>query len=318
MNVSEIKIIGVGATGNQVLERIPSGSINNTDCIVCDVDEQELAKSSVQHKVLIEAGMIESRPMQNIIEKGMDSVLNSELNVAMNAAINNFDQLDSLFDESSKAAILIARLGNTCEAGITPVLAQIAKKRGLFVGAIVYTPFDFEGELTKRIANIGLKKLHNDCDVVLKIKHSKIQKLYGNLGFKSSFGKADDIIIRLAKILLPMGFVNNYSLDLNLFINKHQESTPFFIGIGEGNGNTKAKNAIELALKSTLSERDVFEEVSEVLLQINHGNIEISTIEIQEMKDFIFSILKKTCPIAILLSVDNSIEDGLSVIVIAY
>lgn len=318
MNTNEIKIIGVGLAGNQVLERIPFGTIQNADLIVCDVDAKDLAKSSLTHKILLGTGLVEYLSIERQVEIGMDSVLNSQLDMSINSAIDSFEQIDSLFDESSKKVILIARLGDTVSAGIIPVIAQIAKKRGLLVVAIVYTPFDFEGELRRKIAGKVLKKLRDVCDCVLVIKHSKVGKLYGNLGFKNSFGKADDVVIRLSKIALSLDFVSKDSLNLNLFFNKNHENKPFFIGIGEGDGNERAKEAIELALKNTLSERETFEGVSDVLLQINYGSFKITSDEIEEMGDFILDTLRQESPVTISLSEDISFGDTISVIVIAY
>lgn len=318
MNTNEIKIIGISSLALDTLERISIGTIKNTDFIVCDMDADRLARSSMQNKILLGTGKIKSLSFERQIELGMDSVINSELDVAINSAIDSFDQLDSLFVEDSKMAILVAPLGDTTGAGATPIIAQIAKKRGLFVVAIVYTPFDFFGDNLKEISNIGLKKLRNDCDFVLVIKYSKIQKLYGKLGFKSSFGKADDIVIRLAKIVSSMGSINPYRLDIILFFKKNQDNKPFFIGIGNGDGANRAKDAIELALKNTLSERDTFEGVSNVLLQINYGSTDITTDEIGEIEDVILNALKNEGSITMSMSDDISLEDALSIMIIAY
>ena len=116
MDSNEIKIIGVAAAGNQVLERISFGTIQNADFIVCDVDAKDLAKSSVHHKILLGTGLVEYLSIERQVEIGMDSVLNSQLDMSMNSAIDSFEQIDSLFDESSKKTILIARLGETVTA----------------------------------------------------------------------------------------------------------------------------------------------------------------------------------------------------------
>jgi cell division protein FtsZ len=318
MNTNENKIIGVSTLALDAVERIPIGTIKNTDFIVCDMDSDRLERSSVQNKILLGTGKIERLSLERQIELGMDSVLNSELNLAMNSAIDGFDELDSLFMEGSKTVILIAPVGCTTGAGATPVIAQIAKRRGLFVVAIVLEPFDFEGEMKTKIANKTLKKLREDCDFVLVLKYSKLGKLYGNLGFKSSFGKIDDIVIRLAKTVLPSVPINNDWLDLKLFYQKHQNDEPFFIGIGEGVGNDRAKEATELALKSTLSERETFEGVSNVVIQINCGSIKITTDEIGQMKDAILNALENKGSITVSISQDILLGDKLSVLIIAY
>jgi cell division protein FtsZ len=318
MKTNEIKIIGVGLAGHNVLERIPFETIENTDYILCDVSAENLAKSSIEDQILLGTGIVKHSSMEDKITIGMETILNSEVDLATNLAIDGFDQFDSLFGEASKMAILINYLSDTIGAGVTPVIAQIAKKRGMFVAAIVYTPFDFENKITKEIANKSLKKLRADCDFVLVIEYAKIGKLYGKLGIKNSFGKADDIVIRLAKTVTQMVSVTNDLLDLKLFFENNQNDTPFFIGIGDGNGVNRAKDAIELALKNTLSERDTLKGVSNVFLQINYGSIELTIDERLEIKNIILNAKKNKSGITMSVSEDISLDNSLSVLVIAF
>jgi cell division protein FtsZ len=318
MNTSEIKIIGIGRAGHRVVEKISFEAIKNTDCIVCDIDAKVLEKSSIQNKMLLGTGIIKYLSIQAQVEIGMDSILNSEVNSATNLAIDGFTQIDSVFDKESKLAILISHLGGTTEAGVTPVIAQIAKKRGLFVVAIVNMPFNFEGEITKKIAYEALKKIKEDSDFVLVVNHSKIGKLYGNLSLKSSERKTDEIVIRLAKTVMSMSSENIDSLDIKLFFKNNEDDKSFVIGIGDGDGETRAKDAIELALKNTLTERDTFEEVSNVLLQINYGSSEMTIDEKREIENTILNLMKKKCSITMSVSEDISLENALSIMVIAY
>lgn len=309
MTTNENKIISVGVAGNQIVERIPNGSIKDTTCIACDIDANELANISVHHKILFGKGRIKYLSIESQVEIGMLSVTKSELELATYAAIDGFDQLDSLCENNSKIITLIASLSDTTASGAAPVIAQIAKKRGLFVVAIVYTPFDFEGEIAKKVANIGLRKLRDDSDFVLVIKRSKIQKLYGNLSFKGSFEKSTAIVIRLAKIVSQA--------DDKIFFKNHNNK-PFFIGIGEGYGTERLRNAIELALKNTLSERTTIEDVSRVLLQINYGSSLVSKDEKGEINEIILKHSKKVCAITVSESEEISLGETLSILVIAY
>ena len=317
MNTNEIKIIGVGKAGHRVVEKISFEAIKNTYCIVCDIDAKNLI-GSVQNKILLGTGIIKYLSIQAQVEIGMDSILNSEVNSATNLAIDGFTQIDSVFDKESKLVILISHLGGSTEAGVTPVIAQIAKKRGLIVVAIVNTPFNFEGEITKKIAYEALKKTKEDSDFVLVVNHSKIGKLYGNLSLKSSERKTDEIVIRLAKTVMSMSSENIDSLDIKLFFKNNEDDKSFVIGIGDGDGETRAKDAIELALKNTLTERDTFEEVSNVLLQINYGSSEMTVDEKREIENSILNSMKKKCNITMSVSEDISLENALSIMVIAY
>jgi cell division protein FtsZ len=202
MNRNEIKIIGVGQAGIEVLERMQPNTIKNLDLVVCDIDTNNLSKSSVESKVQLETGKTTTLSPIILFEK--DCHLNVELDMAIDAAINAFDQIDSLITENAKMAILIADVGVTTGTGVTPVIAQIANKSGLFVVAIVYTPFNLLGENAKKTANYGLMKLSNDCDLVLVIDNNKLQKLYGTTSLKNFAKKAQEIVIRLVKMILPL------------------------------------------------------------------------------------------------------------------
>lgn len=318
MNTNEIKIIGIGRAGHRVVEKISFEAIKNTDCVVCDINAKNLAIGSVQNKILLGTGIIKYLSIQAQVEIGMDSILNSEVNSATNLAIDGFTQVDTVFDEESKMAILISHLGGTTEAGVTPVVAQVAKKRGLFVVAIVNTPFNLEGEIKKKIAYEALKKIKEDSDFVLVINNSKIGKLYGNLSFKSSERKIDEIVIRLAKTVMLLSYENIDLLDIKLFFKNNEDDKSFVIGIGDGDGENRAKDAIELALKNTLTERDTFEEVGNVLLQINYGSSEMTIDEKQEIENSILNVIKNKTAITITISEDISLENALSVMVIAY
>lgn len=318
MNTNQIKIFGIDKTGQNVLERIPFDSIENTDYIVCDINAEDLTKSSVEHKILLGTGIVKHLSIYDQIKIGMDTVINSEVDLATNLAIDSFDQFDSLFRKESKMAIVITNLADTTGAGATPVIAQIAKKRKMFVVAIAYTPFDFEGEIRKKTANKCLRKLREDCDFVLIVKYSKISKLYGKLSFKTGFEKADDIIIRLTRIVVLMKTINSYRLDTMLFFKKNQENNPFFIGIGDGNGTNRAKDAIELAFKNSLSERDIIEGASNVFLQINYGKIKMTINEIREIDKVIFNTIGIKGIITISKSEDILLENALSVLIVAY
>lgn len=309
LNIKENKIIGIGIEGNQIVQRIADNSITETTCISCDIDANELEKISVDHKILLGTGIIQHLSIDNQVEIGIDSVTKSELVFATNATINSFEQLNILYEDNSKKVILIANLGNTTSVGASPVIAQIAKKRKLFVVAIVYTPYDFMGEITKKVANLGLRKLKEDTDFTLIIKGSQIQKLYGKLSFKGSFEKSADIGIRLAKIISEK--------DSDLFF-KNNYNEPFFIGIGESSTTDKVSNALAKAIKNTLSERETINGVSQVLLQINYGNSIISVHQKIEVNEIIFKYSEKHCNITVSETEQISLGETRSILVIAY
>lgn len=315
INRNEIKIIGVGKAAIEVLERMQPNTIKNTDLLVCDIDPINLSKSSVESKIQLEIEKARTLTPVTLFEK--DCHLNVELDMAIDAAINAFDQIDSLITANAKMAILIANVGDTTGTGVTPVIAQIAKKSGLFVAAIVYTPFNLLGENAKKTANYGLMKLSDDCDLVLVIDNNKLQKLYGTTSLKNFAKKAEEIVIRLVKMILPLETTNANLLNLRLFFKEHHDDKNLFIGIGEASGKWRVRQGIEEALKNVLYYRDDIEETTNVFLDISFGNNEISIDEKAEIKRSIIQNVGKNVPVVFSVNQDVLLEDSISIIVVA-
>jgi cell division protein FtsZ len=315
MNTNEIKIIGVGTAGIEVLERMQPNTIKNIDLIVCDIATINLSKSSVENKIQLETG--KTTTLYPIIPFEKDCHLNVELDIAIDATINAFDQFVSLITENTNMAILIANVGDTTGTGVTPVIAQIAKKSGLFVAAIVYTPFDLLGKNAKKIANYGLMRLSDDCDLVLVIDNNKLQKLYGTTSFKNFAKKAEEIVIRLVKMILPLETTNSDLLNLRSFFNEHQNDKNLFIGIGEASGKWRARQAIEEALKNVLYYREDIEGTTNVFLDIYCGNNEISIDEKAEIKKSVIQNAGKDINVVFSVNQHISLEESVSIIVVA-
>lgn len=315
MNTNEIKIIGVGQAGIEVLERMQPNTIKNIDLVVCDIDTNNLSKSSVESKVQLATGKTVTLSPIILFEK--DCHLNVELDMAIDATINAFDQIDSLLTENTTTAILIANLGDIIGTGVTPVIAQIAKKSGLFVAAIVYTPLNLLGKNAKKTANYGLMKLSDDCDLVLVIDNNKLQKLYGTTSLKNFAKKAEEIVIRLVKMILPLETTNSDLLNLRSFFKEHHSDKNLFIGIGEASGKWRSRQAIEEALKNVLYYREDIEGTTNVFIDISFGNNEISIDEKAEIKRSIIQNAGKDIDVIFSVNKDISLEDSISIIVVA-
>ena len=316
MNTKEIKIIGVGKSGIAVLEGMKHDSFTNTDLIVCDIASNNLSKSSIENKIQLVTGKARTLTPITNIEK--DCHLNVELDMAMDATINAFDEINSIFTEYSKMAIVITDLGETTGTGVTPVIAQIAKNRDLSVMAIVLTPFDLMGKNAKQIANYGLEKLDEDCDFVIVIDNNKLQKIYGKTSLKNFAKKTEQIIIRLLKLILPLESKNSEQLHLVSFLTRHRKDKNLFIGIGEASGKWRARQAIEEALKNILYYRDDIQGTTTIFLDIYFGNTIVSTDEQTEIKKSVIHNAGKNANVKFSLIQDISLEESISIIVIAY
>jgi cell division protein FtsZ len=301
MCTNEIKIIGVGGGGNNVLKSIASDKTKNTDYIVCNTDAQSLDNSPLQHKLQIGITTTNGAGTKGNIELGRLSAIESK------------QQIEQLFDENSKLAIFIAGLGGGTGTGATPLMVQIAKEKGLFTIVIIYTPFIFEGENRCKIAEQGIVELQKKADFIFVVHNSKILKAYGNQGFKAGFGKPDRAISQLIKFLVPSVTSKIDSTDLK----KIQQGQFVFLGFGEAQGKFRERKAIEAALKNALSDREDIFGVKNIFVHIGYGNTEITIDEIAKIQEAVLQNAGRDANIIMSVKADVTIGDSFSVVVLA-
>ena len=305
MLTNEIKIIGVGGAGNNVLVNLAKGNLKNTDYIACSTDVQFLAKSPLQNKIQIGVTTTKGVGTGGSIELGKLSAIESK------------EQIEQLFDENSKTAIFIAGLGGGTGTGATPVMVQMAKAKQLFTIAIVYTPFRFEGESRYKIANEGIVELKKYTDFVLVIDNNKIHKAFGSLGFKPIFEKSNKAVEQLIKVLLPNDSTSIYVSDININTKKIKQGKSVFFGFAEFHGTLKENKVIEDALKNALSDREDIVGVVNVFVNINHDNIEITVDELEEINSIVLQKAGSNPNLIITMEKDCACADSVSVAIIA-
>ena len=303
MDTNEIKIIGIGGAGNNVMRAILSLNIKNADYIVCNTDVQSLllGKGQFHHKLQIGVETTKGKGSDRNVELGKLSVKESK------------KQIEQLFDKNSKTAIFIAGLGGGTGTGATPMMSKIAKDKGLFTIAIVHMPFAFESENTHEIANEGITELQKLADYTFVIHNDKIRKAYGNLSFKAGFGKLDSMIAQLLKMLISSGNTN----DLKALIEKIQQGESVFIGFGESQGKFRQRKAIEEALKNALSDRVDIYGVKNIFVHICYGNTKVTIDEMDDIKAAVLQNAGNGANIIISVEEDLVINDSLSIGVLA-
>lgn len=305
MTTNEIKIIGVGGCGNNVLKAIAKDTIKNTDYIVCNTDSQSLENNQLPHKLQI--GITTT--------KGVGTDGNSELGRL--SVIESKQQIEQLFDQNSKVAIFIAGLGGGTGTGATPLMVKIAKDKGLCTIAIVFTPFRFEGINRHKIAEEAIAELQKQANFTLVLHNNKILKAYGNLGFKASFGKPDRAIGRLLKLLIAADTSKIDSANLEIITNILQQDQAVFFGFGEAKGEFRARKAMDEALKNDLSDRVSINGTKNIFVTFSSGTTQISFDEIEEIKEIIQQNAGSNANITISVEEDQCMEYSIMLTIIA-
>jgi len=303
---SIIKVIGVGGGGSNAVNHMFKQGIKGVDFIICNTDSQALDSSPIPNKVQLGASLTDGRGAGSIPEVGK------------NAAIENIDEIREMLEGTTKMLFITAGMGGGTGTGAAPVIAAVAKEMGILTVGIVTIPFGFEGRKRRMQADEGLQELRENVDTLLVVSNDKLRDLYGNLRLGEAFAKADNILTDAAKgiaeIITVTGYVNVDFEDVKTVMSN---SGVAIMGTGTANGEQRALKAVETALSSPLLNDNNIKGASNILLYMASGAEELEMDEVAEITDYIQEEAGLTAEIIWGSGTDDSLEDAISITVIA-
>ncbi|WP_300675017.1 cell division protein FtsZ [Soonwooa sp.] len=305
-NSAIIKVIGVGGGGNNALKHMYEKGIYGVDFVICNTDAQTLDNNPVANKVQLGITMTE----------GLGAGADPE--VGEKAAIESIDEIKAAMGQNTKMVFITAGMGGGTGTGAAPVIAKVAKEMGILTVGIVTVPFSFEGKRRLDQAELGLDKLRNNVDSLIVINNDKLRQQFGNLGFKSGFSKADEVLTNAAKGMAEV--ITGY-FDVNIDFRDAksvlQNSGTALMSTGTAQGENKAEEAVKKALDSPLLNDNKITGAKNVLLLIRSGNEEATMDEIGIINDYIQREAGNTADIIFGVGSDEELGDAISVLVIA-
>ena len=305
-NSSIIKVIGVGGGGNNALKHMYEKGIHGVDFVICNTDAQTLDNNPVANKVQLGISMTE----------GLGAGADPE--VGEKAAIESIDDIKAAMGQNTKMVFITAGMGGGTGTGAAPVIAKVAKEMGILTVGIVTVPFSFEGRRRLEQAELGLEKLRNNVDSLIVINNDKLRQQFGNLGFKSGFSKADEVLTNAAKGMAEV--ITGY-FDVNIDFRDAksvlQNSGTALMSNGIASGENKAEEAVKKALDSPLLNDNKITGAKNVLLLIRSGSEEVTMDEIGVIMDHIQEEAGNTADIIFGVGSDEELGDAVSVLVIA-
>ncbi|MGC6403216.1 MAG: cell division protein FtsZ [Flavobacteriaceae bacterium] len=301
-----IKVIGVGGGGSNAINHMFQQGINGVDFVVCNTDAQALQESPVPIKIQLGATLTE----------GLGAGANPE--VGAKAAEESMETLQALLETQTKMIFITAGMGGGTGTGAAPILARMAKAMDILTVGIVTMPFQFEGKLRLDQAQDGLDKLRAEVDSLIVINNNKLREVYGNLGFKTGFAKADEVLATAARGIAEV-ITHHYTQNIDLKDAKTvlTNSGTAIMGSAQASGAQRAQEAIVKALDSPLLNDNKIKGCKNVLLLIVSGTEEITIDEIGEINDFIQDEAGHNANIIMGVGEDESLDAAISVTVIA-
>ena len=305
---SVIKVLGVGGGGSNAVNYMHSNGIKGVDFVVCNTDSQALEASQVPVKIQLGAELTE----------GLGAGSNPD--IGKKAAEESIDRINELLDSNTKMLFITAGMGGGTGTGAAPVIAEVAKQKGILTVGVVTNPFSTEGGNRKKYAKDGLIELRKSVDTLLIINNDKLIEVYGDLTLSKAFAKANEVLNTatkgIAEVISQHLLVN---IDLNDARRVLQNSGTAVMGQSEASGENRAIEAVEGALDSPLlNDNDIFG-AEQVLLKIvtGPGDDEIKMSELNKIKSKIQQAAGNDVNIIEGVGIDNNLESSISVTVIA-
>jgi cell division protein FtsZ len=301
-----IKVIGVGGGGSNAINYMFQQGIVGVDFVVCNTDAQALEKSSVPIKIQLGASLTE----------GLGAGANPE--IGRQSAQESVDALHDLLSTQTKMVFITAGMGGGTGTGAAPIIAKMAKEMGILTVGIVTMPFQFEGKIRLEQAQRGMEEMKSNVDSLIVINNNKLREVYGNLGFKAGFAKADEVLATAAKGIAEV-ITHHYTQNIDLKDAKTvlSDSGSAIMGSAFAEGENRAQESIVKALDSPLLNDNKINVFKNVLLLIVSGEEEITIDEIGEINDYIQAEAGNSTNIIMGVGEDPSLGNSISVTIIA-
>ncbi len=298
-----IKVVGVGGGGGNAVNHMMEEGIQGVDFVLCNTDYQALQKSIV--KTTVHLGKRE-------LGAGNDP------NIGREAAEMSRDEIEALLDDDTKMLFVTAGMGGGTGTGAAPVVAKMAKDKGILTVGIVTMPMEREGRRRKLQALSGIEELKKCVDTLILISTDKLRDQYGNMKLSEAFKKADDVLATaargIAEIITVPGYVNVDFEDVKTVM---KESGKAIMGSGTAEGEGRAEKAIKDAIHSPLLNDSNIEGAKNILLYITSGTNEVSLDEVDEILEIAQNACGNNSDVIWGNGTDESLGEALSVTLIA-
>jgi cell division protein FtsZ len=301
-----IKVIGAGGGGSNAINHMFQQGIKGVDFVICNTDAQALQNSGVPNKIQLGVNLTE----------GLGAGANPD--VGEQAAKESMEEIRRMLDTNTKMVFITAGMGGGTGTGAAPVIAKIAKEMDILTVGIVTMPFQFEGKIRIAQAQKGIENLRSHVDSLVVINNNKLREVYGNLGFKAGFSKADEVLATASRGIAEV-ITHHYTQNIDLRDAKTvlSNSGTAIMGSSTASGSNRATEAIMKALDSPLLNDNKITGAKNVLLLIVSGVQEITIDEIGEINDHIQNEAGHGANIIMGVGEDEDLQESISVTIIA-
>ena len=303
-SVVNIKVIGVGGGGNNVVNRMVRSGVSGVEFVAVNTDKQVLDKSSAGYKIQI----------GEKLTHGMGAGANPE--IGRKSAEESRSQITTALEDTNRVFIT-AGMGGGTGTGAAPIVAEAARELGILTVGVVTKPFGFEGARRMRQAEAGIAELRDKVDSLViipndRLKHATDQKIT----FANAFEIADDVLRQavqsISDLIRETGLINLDFADVSAIM---KDAGLAHMGVGRAAGKGKAEEAARMAISSPLLETSI-DGARGILINVT-GSMDISLEEVEQAASLVQAAVHPDAITIFGAAFDDTMEDELRVTVIA-
>lgn len=299
-----IAVIGVGGGGSNAVNNMIAKKLSEVDFIVANTDSQSLERSSASKK--IQLGLR--------ITQGLGAGARPE--IGQSAAEEAKEQLEQALD-GFNMVFITAGMGGGTGSGAAPVVAKIAKDKGILTIGVVTKPFEFEGKKRMEIANQALTKFTEAVDSLIVIPNQNLFRIADkNTTLPEAFVMVDNVlysgVCSITDLILNPGLINLDFADIKSIM---EDKGKAIMGTGEAEGEGRARIAAEQALSNPLLDECSMKGAKGVLINVTGGD-DMTLMEIDEAANIIKAEVDEDANIIFGSSLDSSITGKIRVSIV--
>ncbi|TAL83385.1 MAG: cell division protein FtsZ [Rhodanobacter sp.] len=300
-----IKVIGVGGGGGNAVAHMLNANIEGVEFIVANTDAQ--AMSSCGSRTHLQLG--------GNVTKGLGAGANPE--VGRQAALEDRERIEAML-EGADMVFITAGMGGGTGTGAAPVVAQLAKEKGILTVAVVTKPFPFEGRRRMQVALKGIEDLSQHVDSLITVPNEKLLSVLGReVTLLNAFKAANDVlqgaVQGIADLITAPGLINVDFADVRTVMS---EMGLAMMGSGTARGDDRAQAAAEAAIKNPLLEDVNLNGACGILVNVTAGT-NLTMREFDEIGRVIHDFASEDATVVIGTSLDPEMKDDVRVTVVA-
>ena len=303
-NDDVLKVIGVGGGGNNVVNRMVRAGMQGVEFIAVNTDRQCLNASEATQKLAIGEKLTGGKGAGANPEVGRESARESK------------EQITALL-EGADMVFVTAGMGGGTGTGAAPVVAELAKEKGILTVGVVTKPFNFEGRRRMEQAAKGIEELRQKVDSLVIIPNDRLQYATDEkITFANAFAIADDVLRQavqsISDLIKTTGLINLDFADVTAVM---KDAGLAHMGVGRGSGKNKAEDATRIAINSPLLETSI-EGAKGIIVNIT-GPMDMGLEEVELAAEMVKQVADPDALFMMGTAFDDTLEDELRVTVIA-